>query len=152
MIAQLRSSPADAQHRLKKLAWQIFLDPADRGLLFGFETNERSIEAAGDRIVARVRWLLPENEYGLQIARAYVAPGLNAMDLQDHFAKAIGNRALGKAERLLLVVDGFDLLETKDRLAHLGVLRLAMRRPNVVIVVPSSGIQQSECRFFDRTL
>ncbi len=135
---------------MKDLAWQLFVANADRGLLFGLESEARSDEAVNDAFVDRVRWLLPEDEYGLQIVRAYAAPRLDAIGLRSHFTRAIATKLPRRAERLLLIVEGCDLLEPGDRIAHLETLRLAMRMPNVVILVTSSGFDSREAKFFDR--
>ena len=135
---------------MKDLAWQVFVAPAERGLLFGLKSDGRTDEALSDAFVARTRWLLPENEYGLQIVRAYVAPRLDAASLRTHFTNAIAKRLPRRAERLLLIVEGFDLLESADRIAHLETLRLALRVPSVVILVTSAGFDPREIKFFDR--
>lgn len=152
MIAPVLTPSGAFRDRLKAFAWKVFLEPADRGLLLGLETGKRADEAAGDAIVDRVRWLLPESERGLQVVRAYVAPGFDAMDLRDYFNKAIAPKLPEGAERLLVVVDGFDLLESRDRLAHLATLRFGLRRPNVVVAIASGAFQVNECRFFDSIL
>ncbi len=135
---------------MKELAWQVFVANADRGLLFGLESDARSDETVNDSFLDRVRWLLPEDEYGLQIVRSYVAPRHDATGLRSYFVNAIAKKLPRRAERLLLVVEGFDLLEPSDRIAHLETLRLAMRMPNVVVLVTSSGFDQRETKFFDR--
>lgn len=150
MIAPILKTTAAFADRLKDFAWKVFLEPADRGLLLGFETARKADESAGDAIVDRVRWLLPESEYGLQVVRAYVAPGLRAMELRDYFIRSIAAKLPRHAERLLLLVDGFDLLESSDRIAHLGALRFAIRMPSVVVAVTSNSFRLNECRFFDR--
>ncbi len=136
---------------MKDLAWQVFVANADRGLLFGLESDARCDETVNDAFVARARWLLPEDEYGLQIVRSYVAPRLDAIGLRSYFMNAIAKKLPRRAERLLLIVEGFDLLEPSDRIAHLETLRLAMRMPNVVVLITSSGFDQREMKFFDRT-
>jgi hypothetical protein len=127
------------------------LEPAERGLLLGFQTAKAD-ESAGDAIVDRVRWLLPESEYGLQIVRAYVAPGMDAMNLRDYFSRSIATKLPRHAERLLLLLDGFDLLESSDRITHLGTLRFALRKANVIVALTSRNFQLNECRFFDRVV
>lgn len=149
MIAPLLKTTADFRDRLNDFAWRIFLEPADRGLLLGFQAA-RADETAGDAIIDRVRWLLPESEYGLQVVRTYVAPGLGAIDLRDYFDRSIAAKLPRPAERLLLLVDGFYLLEADDRMAHLATLRFALRKPNVVVALMSRNFQLNECRFFDR--
>ena len=149
MIAPLLKTTADFRDRLNDFAWKVFLEPADRGLLLGFQ-SARADETAGDAILDRVRWLLPESEYGLQVARTYVAPGLGAMDLRDYFSRSIAAKLPRPAERLLVLVDGWDLLEADDRMAHLATLRFALRTPNVVVALTSRSFQLNECRFFDR--
>lgn len=136
---------------MKNLAWQVFVANADRGLLFGLESDARPDETANDAFVDRVRWLLPEDEYGLQIVRTYAAPHLDAIGLRSYFMDAIAKKLPRRAERLLLIVEGFDLLEPSDRIAHLETLRLAMRMPNVVILVTSAGFDPREAKFFDKT-
>jgi hypothetical protein len=135
---------------VKDLAWQVFVAKADRGLLFGLEGDGRSDETVNDAFVDRARWLLPEDEYGLQIVRSYVAPRLDAIGLRSYFMRAIAKKLPRRAERLLLIVEGFDLLEQSDRIAHLETLRLALRMPSVVVLVTSSGFDQRETKFFDR--
>jgi hypothetical protein len=135
---------------VKNLAWQVFVANADRGLLFGLESDARSDETVNDAFVDRVRWLLPEDEYGLQIVRSYVAPRLDAIGLRSYFMNAIAKKLPRRAERLLLIAEGFDLLEPSDRIAHLETLRLAMRMPSVVVLVTSSGFDSRETKFFDR--
>jgi hypothetical protein len=135
---------------VKNLSWQVFIDNADRGLLFGMQGDGDPDEAVNDAFVERVRWLLPEDEYGLQIVRTYVAPRLDAISRRAQFMNAIAKNLPRQRERLLLIVEGFDLLEPSDRIAHLETLRLAMRMPNVVILVTSNGIAQREAKFFDR--
>jgi hypothetical protein len=135
---------------VKNLSWQVFIDNADRGLLFGLEGDGRPNEAVNDAFVGRVRWLLPEDEYGLQIVRTYVTPRLDAINRRKQFMNEIAIKLPRRRERLLLIVEGFDLLEPSDRIAHLETLRLAMRMPNVVILVTSDGFDQREAKFFDR--
>jgi len=135
---------------VKDLAWQLFVANADRGLLFGLESDARSDETVNDAFVDRARWLLPENEYGLQIVRTYVAPRLDAIGLRTYFMNAIAKKLPRRAERLLLIVEGFDLLEPGDRIAHLETLRLAMRMPNVIALVTGSGFDPREAKFFDQ--
>lgn len=137
---------------MNKLAWQVFLAPAEHGLLFGSETGNRADEAVNDAFVNDVRWLLPESEYGLQIVRTYASPRLDAIELRDHFMRAITGKFPRRAERLLLILEGFDLLEPDDRIAHLETLRLALRIPNVVIFIASNRFEQRERKFFDATL
>lgn len=151
MIAPVLATSPDFKDRLKDFAWKVFLEPAERGLLLGLQTAKAD-ETAGDAILDRVRWLLPESEYGLQTVRAYVAPGLSAMDLRDYFNRSIAGKLPRRAERLLLLVDGFDLLESNDRIAHLATLRFALRRPNVVVALTSRSFPLTECRFFDRVV
>ncbi|MGH7329129.1 MAG: hypothetical protein ACRENA_07730 [Vulcanimicrobiaceae bacterium] len=150
MIAPVLKTTADFKDRLRDFAWKVFLEPAERGLLLGLETAKQADETSGDAIVDRVRWLLPESERGLQVARAYVAPGFGGIEMRDYFSKAIATKLPRPLERLLLVVDGFDLLEPNDRVAHLATLRFALRMPNVVVALASRGFQLNECRFFDR--
>jgi hypothetical protein len=152
MIAPLHKLPSNLQDRVNAFGWQVFTVPAERGALLALETSAPADEAAGDAIVERVRWLLPESEYGLQIVRAYAAPGLGALELRDYFWDAIASNLPRRAERLLLIVDGFDFLERSDRIAHLGTLRLALRKPNVVVAVATKGVELRECRFFDRVM
>jgi hypothetical protein len=135
---------------VNELAWQVFVANADRGLLFGLETDGRTDEAVNDAFVERARWLLPENEYGLRIVRTYVAPRLDAMSLRAHFMDAIASKLPRRAERLLLIVEGFELLQASDRIAHLETLRLALRMPNVIILVTTGQLDQRERKFFDR--
>jgi hypothetical protein len=135
---------------VKNLSWQVFVDNADRGLLFGLEGDGQPDEAVNDAFVDRVRWLLPEDEYGLQIVRTYVTPRLDAISRRTQFMNEIAKKLPRRGERLLLIVEGFDLLEPSDRLAHLETLRLAMRMPNVVILVTGDGFDQREAKFFDR--
>ena len=135
---------------MNELAWQVFVANADRGLLFGLETDGQTDEAVNDAFIDRARWLLPEDEYGLRIVRTYVAPRLDATSLRVHFMEAIASSLPRRAERLLLIVEGFELLETSDRIAHLETLRLAMRMPSVVILVTTGGFDQRERKFFDR--
>lgn len=135
---------------MKDLAWQVFIDNASRGLLFGLQGDGRSDEVVNDAFVSRVRWLLPEDEYGLQIVRAYVTPRLDAISRRTQFMNAIAKKLPRQRERLLLIVEGFDLLESGDRIAHLETLRLALRMPNVVVLVTSDGFDQREAKFFDR--
>lgn len=155
MIVSLRdltSTPAVAPwaDAVRDLGWQVFLAPADRGLLLGLETKASSDESVGDAVVERVRWLLPESEYGLQIVRAYAAPGSGIDRLCPHFAQAIAARLPRRGERLLLLIDGFDLLDGRERLAHLATFRLALRMPNVVVLLWSARFGERERRFFDR--
>jgi hypothetical protein len=135
---------------VKNLAWQVFVANAERGLLFALESDEGSDEAINDAFVARARWLLPEEEYGLQIVRTYVAPRLDAISRRRYFTDAIAEKLPRRAERLLLIVEGFDLLEPSDRIAHLETLRLAMRIPSVVILVTTGRLDQREGKFFDQ--
>ena len=135
---------------MNNLAWQVFVANAERGLLFGLESDARSDEAVNDAFVDRVRWLLPEDEYGLQVVRTYVAPRLDALGLRSYFMAAIAQKLPRRAERLLLIVEGFDLLEPSDRIAHLETLRLAMRMPSVVVLVTSAGFDPRESKFFDQ--
>lgn len=135
---------------MNNLAWQVFVANANRGLLFGLESDGRSDECVNDAFVARARWLLPEDEYGLQIVRTYVAPRLDAISLRTHFIETIAKKLPRRAERLLLIVEGFELLEASDRIAHLETLRLALRMPNVVILVTSARFDQRERKFFDQ--
>ena len=134
---------------MNKLAWQVFVANADRGLLFGLEAGGPD-EAVNDAFVERARWLLPEDEYGLRIVRTYVAPRLDAIRLRAHFMDAITSKLPRRAERLLLIVEGFELLETSDRIAHLETLRLALRMPNVIILVTAPRFDQRERKFFDQ--
>jgi hypothetical protein len=137
---------------VNKLAWQVFLAPAQHGLLLGSETGSRADETVNDAFVGDLRWLLPDSEYGLQIGRVYAAPRPNAMALRDHFMRAMSGKLPRRGERLLLIVEGFDLLEADDRIAHLETLRLGLRIPNVVIFVASARLDPRERKFFDLTL
>ncbi|MGH7714909.1 MAG: hypothetical protein ACREML_02825, partial [Vulcanimicrobiaceae bacterium] len=68
------------------------------------------------------------------------------------FTRAIAGKLPRRAERLLLIVEGYDLLKPDDRIAHLETLRLALRLPNLVIFVASNRFDQRERKFFDATL
>lgn len=138
------------QDSVKKLAWQVFLAPAERGLLFGVESSEGSDENVNDAFLEYVRFLLPESEYGLQVVRIYAAPGLGSLDLRRYFTEAIASKMPRHRERLLVVVDGFDLLRDADRLAHLEILRLGLRLPSIIGLVTSKHLEQRELKFFDQ--
>ncbi|MBV8601881.1 MAG: hypothetical protein JO359_10000 [Candidatus Eremiobacteraeota bacterium] len=151
MIAHLPIPAArEARDALTELAWQTHLAPAGRGLFFALRNTAPSDETILDELVAHVRHLLPETEYGMQIVRAYAAPGLRGNELRKHFLDAIGSRMPRTAERLLLLVEGFELLDAGDRSAHLAALRLALRLPYVVVLVATDSLEQRERRFFDR--
>jgi hypothetical protein len=135
--------------RRSKLAWEVFSHRAERGLLLGLESCGSGDEAFNDEFVDYVRWLLPESEYGLQVARVYAAPRLGAFELIAHFRNAIAGKMPRRAERLLLIVEGFHLLESDDRIAHLEMLRLGLRLPYVVGLVSSPKFDARERRFFD---
>ena len=117
MISPDRLFTTTPHKELRELGWQVFLTPADRGLLFGLRTTAPADEKTGDAIVEQVRWLLPESEYGLRIVRTYAAPGVDAQALRTYLSDAIAHSLPRRGERLLLLLEGFDMLDRADRLS-----------------------------------